>query len=129
MSISIPILESSVPGDFDKAAEISRLGEKAAREKIDSLKRYSVSDSEYAAFAARHHREQMKEVKIASVKIEIEGETNISPEVVASRLSIKPGDTVDIEKLKHEAGIVYGTGDFERVDLNVKRQRTATNST
>ena len=108
--------------DFDKAAEIAHLGEKAAQEKIGSLKRYSVSDSEYAAFAARHHRDQVKEVKIASVKIEIEGETNIPPEVVASRLSIKPGDTVDVEKLKREAGIVYGTGDFERVDLNVKRQ-------
>ncbi|HXX81701.1 MAG TPA: patatin-like phospholipase family protein, partial [Thermodesulfovibrionales bacterium] len=108
--------------DFGKAAEIGSIGEKAAREKIDSLKRYSVSDTEYAAFAARHHRDQVKEVKIASVKIDIEGETNIPPEVVASRLSIKPGDTVDIEKLKREAGIVYGTGDFERVDLKMKRQ-------
>jgi NTE family protein len=107
--------------DFDKAAEISSLGEKAAREKIDSLKRYSVSESEYAAFTARHHREQMTEVKIASVKVEVEGETKISTEVVTSRLSIKPGDTVNVDKLKQEAGIVYGTGDFERVDLNVKK--------
>ena len=109
--------------DFDKAAEIASLGEKAAREKIDSLKRYSVSDSEYAAFTARHHREQVTEVKIASVKIEMEGETKISPVVVASRLSIKPGDTVNVDKLKEEAGIVYGTGDFERVDLNVKKEQ------
>jgi NTE family protein len=41
-----PALGSLGSGDFDKAAEIARLGEKAAREKIDSLKRYSVSDSE-----------------------------------------------------------------------------------
>src|SRR5512135_1309263 len=38
--------------DFDKAAKIASLGEEAAREKIDSLKRYSVSDAEYAAFTA-----------------------------------------------------------------------------
>jgi len=117
-----PELGSLGSGDFDKAAEISQLGEKAAREKIDSLKRYSVSDSEYAAFAARHHRDSWKEVKVASVKIEIEGDSKISPEIVASRLSIKPGDTVDVDKLKQEAGIVYGTGDFERVDLHVERQ-------
>jgi NTE family protein len=109
-------------GDFDKAAEIARLGEKAARENIDSLKRYSVSDSEYAAFAARHHRELVKEVKVTAVQIEVEGESKISPDYVASRLSVKPGDTVDIEQMKEQAGIVYGTGDFERVDLNVKRQ-------
>jgi len=114
-----PALGSLGSGDFDKAAEIAGLGEKAAREKIDSLKRYSVSDAEYAAFTARHHRELVQEVKVASVKIEVEGESKISPEVVATRLSIKPGDTVDIDRLKQEAGIVYGTGDFERVDLNV----------
>lgn len=45
------------------------------------------------------------------------------PEIVSERLSIKPGDTVDVDKLKEEAGIVYGTGDFERVDLNVKSQQ------
>jgi len=117
-----PVLGSLGSGDFDKAAEISRLGEKAAREKIDSLKRYSVSDAEYAAFTANHHREVLKEVKIASVKVEVAGESKISPVVVESRLSVKPGDTVDIEKLKHEAEIVYGTGDFERVDLDIKRQ-------
>jgi len=109
--------------DFDKAAEIAGRGEKAAREKIDSLKRYSVSDADYAAFTAHHHRDLVQEVKIASVKIEVEGESKISPEVVANRLSLKPGDTVDIERLKQEAGIVYGTGDFERVDLNVKEEQ------
>jgi len=109
--------------DFDKAAEISRVGEKAAREKIDSLKRYSVSNSEYAAFASRHHREQVTKVKIAAVKIEVDGKSKISPDYVASRLTVKPGDTIDVEQMKHQAGIVYGTGDFERVDLHVKRQQ------
>lgn len=111
--------------DFDKAAEITGSGEKAAREKIAALRRYSVSDAEYAAFSARHHRELIKEVKIASVKIEVEGETKIPTDIVADRLSVRPGDTVDVEKLKEEAGIVYGTGDFERVDLNIKRQGDA----
>jgi NTE family protein len=118
-----PVLGELGSGDFDKAAEIAAIGEKAAREKIESLRRYSVSDAEYAAFTARHHAEQVKEVKIASIKIEMEGDTHISPEVVVKKLSIKPGDTVDVNKLKEEAGIVYGTGDFERVDMHVKREQ------
>lgn len=118
-----PDLGELSSGDFDKAAKIALLGEKAAREKIDSLKRYSVSDREYAAFTAHHHRQQVTEVKIASVKIEMEGETKMPPEIVASRLSTKPGDTVDIDKLKKEAGVIYGTGDFERVDLKVKKEQ------
>jgi NTE family protein len=108
--------------DFDKAAEIARLGEKAAREKIDSLKRYSVSEKEYAAFTAKHHRELVKEVKVAAVKIEMKGETKISPDYVASRLTVKPGETINVEQMKEQAGLVYGTGDFERVDMHVKKQ-------
>ena len=110
-------------GDFDKAAEISLLGEKAAREKIDSLKRYSVSEKEYAAFAAKHHRELVKEVKVASVKIEMKGDSKISPDYVASRLTVKPGETINVEQMKEQAGLVYGTGDFERVDMHVKKQQ------
>jgi NTE family protein len=110
-------------GDFDKVAEIAAIGEKAGRGKIDALKRYAVSDEEYAVFSARHHHEQVKEVKIASVRIEMEGESNISPEVVSSRLEVKPGDTAGIEALQHNAELVYGMGDFERVDLHMERQK------
>ena len=109
--------------DFDKAAEIANLGEKAAREKIDSLKRYSVSEKEYAAFTAKHNRELVKEVKVASVKIEMKGESKISPDYVASRLTVKPGQTIDVEQMKEQAGLVYGTGDFERVDMHVQKQQ------
>ncbi len=118
-----PVLGELGSGDFDKAAEIAAIGEEAARLKLDSLKRYSVSDAEYAAFKAHHHAEQVKEVKINSIAIEMESTSKISSEVVANKLSIKPGETVNIDRLKEEAGIVYGTGDFERVDLQVKRQR------
>jgi NTE family protein len=110
-------------GDFDKAAEIVSIGEKAARENIDALSKYSVSDGEYAVFAKKHHRDQVKEVKIASVKIEMEGESGIPPEVVTSRLEVKEGDTVNIEDLENNAGRVYGMGDFERVDMYMKRVR------
>ncbi len=110
-------------GDFDKAAEIADIGEKAARENIDALSKYSVSDAEYAAFTKNHHRDRIKEVKTASVKIEMEGESGIPPEMVASRLEVKAGDTVDLEELQNNAGRVYGLGDFERVDLNMKRER------
>lgn len=116
-----PALGKLGSGDFDKAAEIANIGEKAAREKIESLRRFAVSDAEYAAFTARHHREQVKEVKISSIQVEVEGQTQMSPKVVENRLSVRPGDTVDVRKLKEEAGVVYGTGDFERVDLLVKR--------
>jgi len=118
-----PTLGELGSGDFDKAAEIASIGEKAAREHIDALSKYSVSDGEYAAFAKKHHRDQIKEVKITSVKIVVEGESQIPPAMVASRLDIKEGDIADMKDAQENAGRVYGMGDFEGVDMNLKRER------
>ncbi len=118
-----PVLGELGSGDFDKAAEIARIGEKAAREHVEALSKYSVSDGEYTAFAQNHHRDRVTEIKVSSVKIEMEGESGIPSEVVASRLEIEEGETVDIDTLQQDTGYVYGTGDFERVDLHMKRQR------
>ena len=117
-----PILGELGSGDFDKGAKITLLGEKAAREKTDALKRYAVSGAEYAAFSERHHRDQVKEIKISSIQIEVQGESNISPEVVAGRLELRPGDTTDIKAIEKNAELIYGTGDFERVDLHMNKQ-------
>ena len=117
-----PVLGKLGSSDFDKAGEIASLGEKAAREKIDSLSRYAVSDSEYAAFTVRHRRAQVEEVKIADVKIEMETQSDISPAFVASRLTVKTGDTVNVDQIKDQAGKIFGTGDFERVDLYLNEQ-------
>jgi len=52
----------------------------------------------------------------------MESESRISPEVVAGRLRVRRGDTVDIRTLQNNAALVYGMGDFERVDLQMKKQ-------
>ena len=117
-----PVLGELGASDFARAGEIIPLGEEAAREKIEALKKYSVSDTEYAEFSRGHHRERVKEVKIASVKVKVEGESGIPPEVVASRLTVQEGDTVDLWTLAADAGYVYGTGDFERVDVGMKKK-------
>ena len=117
-----PVLGELGSGDFDRAAEIALIGEKAAREKIELLKRYAVADGEYAAFTARHRAEPVKEVKISSVKVEVTGESKISPDVVAQRLKVKPGETLDVKAINDKAGRIFGMGDFERVDMTAKRK-------
>ena len=114
-----PDLGDITSGDFARGKEAAATGEKAARQKIDVLKQYATSEQEYAAFLARHHRDLVTSVKVASVNIEIKGDTPIPPELIASRLSIKPGDTVDVETMKHDFDRVYGLKDYERVDLRL----------
>jgi NTE family protein len=116
-----PELGEANSTDFRRSAEISLAGYKAAFVSIDKLRQYSVDSSEYEIFASRRS-ELLKEVQISSVKIEIQGDKNITPEMASNILSIKPGDTVDTERLKKESDLLYGTGDFERVTLSVNQQ-------
>ena len=116
-----PDLGDITSGDFARGKEAAATGEKAARQKIDVLKQYATGEQEYAAFLARHHRDLVTSVKVASVNIEVKGDTPIPPELIASRLSIKPGDTVDVKTMEHDLDRVYGMKDYERVDLKVRQ--------
>jgi NTE family protein len=109
-------------GDFSRGAEGSRMGEDAARKSIASLQRYSVPEGEYAVYMEKKHRDPVAEVKIASLKVEVEGQSKISSEAVADRIALQEGDTADIAALQREAGYVYGMGDFERVDLRLDKR-------
>lgn len=117
-----PDLGDLESGDFSRGAEGSRMGEAAARKQADLLARLSVPTEDYTEFIAKHRRQMVKEVKIASLKVEVEGESKISSEAVADRIELKQGATVDIDTLKKEAGYVYGMGDYERVDLRMNQQ-------
>jgi NTE family protein len=118
-----PELGDISSGDFKRGAEAARFGEEAARAKEGELAKYAVSAAEYQAFLSRHHRERVSEVTVGSVRVE--GTRRVSKEYVESKLDLKPGDVVSIETLQREVGLVYGTGDFERVDLMLDRKGDA----
>ncbi len=65
-----PDLGDIESGDFERGTETARLGEQAARKQVESLRRYSTSEQEYSLFLARHHRDPVTSVKVASVKVE-----------------------------------------------------------
>ena len=51
-------------------------------------------------------------MKIASLKVEVEGQSKISSEAVADRIELQEGDTADIAALQREAGIRVRHGRF-----------------
>ena len=97
--------------------EIIRRGEAVARSKIDSLARFSVSEEEYAAFQQRHRRPGTGVKRI--VGVELDNQSRVDPRVIAERISLKPGDALDLERLDHDLARVYGLGMFELVDFQL----------
>jgi NTE family protein len=115
-----PELGTISSGDFDRGKEAIERGLQAAWQKEAELRRLSVSEQEYAPYRNKHEHVPPKTVRIGTVTIE--GLSHVSPETVQSKLNIKSGQEISVEKLKHDIGIIYGMGDFERVALEAKRR-------
>ncbi|MGE5893417.1 MAG: patatin-like phospholipase family protein [bacterium] len=118
-----PDLGTIGSGDFNRGKEASERGEQAAQQHAEELRRLSVSAEEYDAFLQRQRRAPVTSIKIGSVKVE--GLQRVSQETVLSKVKIKEGGTLDPETLRHHVGLIYGMGDFERVDLETKRHGDA----
>jgi NTE family protein len=118
-----PELGTIESGDFKRGKEAADRGEQAARKKENELRRYSLTEEEYAVFLAKHQKKEDLKKEVSTIKVgsvTVEGLSRVSPEAVASKLKIKTGDTLDAKTLRDNVGLIYGMGDFERVDLKVK---------
>jgi NTE family protein len=113
-----PELGTITSADFKRGKEAVERGEKAAMLKENELRQYSVSEKEYEAFLAKHKRKDVSIIKVGSITIE--GLDRVPPESVQSKLKIQAGDELDAKKLREDVGLIYGMGEFERVDLEIK---------
>ncbi len=100
-------------GSFDRIAEAMPIGEKAAREATESLRRYSLSQEDYKRHLAA--REQYKSNGGAVAFVRIENQSKISDEVISSKITAKPGEPLDVTQLEVDIQQIYGLELFESV--------------
>lgn len=105
--------------DFQRGKEAADLGEAAARKQMDGLRRYSVSEEEYGLFAARCNMAQGQTVRIASVTVDGSSLDSIPKEYIEGQLEVKAGDVLTRDELQQKVSLLYGIGDFERVDSHL----------
>ena len=106
--------------DFNRFMETIDAGEKIAREHLDELKRFSVSDREYKEYLAKQ-RSTFKDVKIDFVKVGSTGRANAK--LVRSKIKTKPGKELDFDTLKDDLSRIYAIGDFENVDFSIIEEK------
>jgi len=111
-------------GSFDRAAEAIPIGERAAREAMESLRRFSVTPQEYAQFLARRDRRQPEAPTIEFVRVD--NRSDIGDAVIAERLSAKPGRPLDLPQLEKDIGRIYGLEIFESVRYDVVQESDQT---
>lgn len=104
-------------GDYEKAVEIIPVGEAAAREAIDALRRYSVSEQEYARYLADRDRRRAGVPEIEFVRTD--NHSRLSDAVIARRISAEPGKPIDVDAIERDIGRVYGLQNFQSVRYGV----------
>ena len=104
-------------GDFERAAETIPIGEGAAREAIDALRRYSVSEEKYARYLASRASARPGAPEIDFVRTD--NHSLLSDAVIAKRISAEPGKPLDIDRLERDIGAVYGLENFSSVRYDV----------
>lgn len=109
-----PGLEGITAADFVKFREGAASGRAAALAVADKLRRYSVTEQQYAAWthklrSALPPLPRVDEIRIAPLR-------HVNPENVAKHIEISPGQQLDTQVLERDLLRIYGDGDFESVD-------------
>jgi NTE family protein len=112
----IPDLGDITAGDFDRAPEAIATGVAAARKVIPQLARYSLSETEYAAwqrgrFGPGQPARQVGEVQIAGLE-------RVNPEVFDSLVEAQQGQPLDRARLEKDIQKAYGHSDYERISYH-----------
>ncbi len=116
-----PALDNIGSADFNRADEIMKIGEAAARASAAALSRLSVPEAAYTKYRGQlltvRGRPVIEGERIA--KVEVAGLERASAEELKRTLDIKPGDPVDFKKLDSGISRVFGMGYFERVNYSL----------
>jgi len=116
----IPELGDIGGGSFDRAAETIGPGVDAARKVADALRRYSVSEDEYAHHVAQRGQWQSEPPVIDFVRVE--NRSRLGDAVIAERITAEVGKPLDLPQLEEDIGQVYGLEVFESVRYDLVRE-------
>ena len=121
--IAIPVGDLGT-GDFDRAPEAIAMGRAAAREAAADLARYTLSESEYAAWRRGAGRAQNDEGTLAEVRIS--GNERVNEAYIRSRLSeLSPGQPIRSEAISSDVRRIFASGYFEHVDYRLSGPASA----
>ena len=98
---------------FDRIHDAMPIGEQAARKATESLRRYSLSTEDYSSYLAARAKPTVPGGKLAFVRIE--NQSKVSNAVIASHISAKAGEPLDVAQLERDIQQVYGLEIFESV--------------
>lgn len=120
----IPDMGDMSSAEFHRADEAIAAGMRAAESEIAALRRYRVSEADYAAFKARHRQQPFDPPLIAFLDV-LRGRSRTAA-YVEQRLSDSVGKPLDTEQLEKDIGLAYGDGSYERITYELQQREGRT---
>lgn len=105
--------------DFNKAAELIKIGENAARAQYDKLKQLADSVNTIRALKPRHIELSGRNNDVFIEDIRFEGIQNVAEYQLRSRLLFSPGSYVSREQINEAIESIYGLMFFEVVNYKL----------
>ena len=102
-------------GDFHRAGEGIVIGEAAARGQLDALRKLSASNAQYQQFEAKKVADKLPIIDF----VRLDNQSRIGDTVILSRISLKPGQALNIVQLDKEINEIYGLDVFESVRYEI----------
>ncbi|HNI11702.1 MAG TPA: patatin-like phospholipase family protein, partial [bacterium] len=117
-----PDIGSVSVADYLQADAIITDGEKAARQWIPMLRRFSVSDEIYNEFRKKIRTRRKTHDRIDFIRI---GKNIGQDPRIYHRLKTQPGSSLNMKTLKADLTRIYALGDFEKVDFDIVTEDTS----
>jgi len=119
-----PALGDFTSADFERTERAVELGEAAAQQAVERLRRDAVEATEYARFAEHHRLAEFDPPLIAW--LDVKRNRSRTAGYVEQRLSGAVGKPFDAQQLEHDIGAAYGEGSYERISYDLVERDGAT---
>lgn len=109
--------DSITTSDFNRAEEVLAIGRKSVAALPDLFSGFQVSSEDYVAWRDARQA-QMLPPTLAFVEV-ISDAPRTSSQTIANRLTVRPGQALDNERLKSDLGQIYALETIDQVEVSV----------
>jgi NTE family protein len=117
----LPDLGDITSSDFARAADAIATGERAARAAAAQLRRFSLSEADYASWRAERFGSDRPVERVGDVQVA--GLSRVNPKVFDGLIERHAGQPLEREQLVDDIQSLYGHGDFERISYRFEPER------
>ena len=119
-TLIVPQAREISSSDFNKYPELIKAGEQAALEKLEELKRYSLSIEDYAGYKSALPKIANRTPVIDF--IEIHNHTLLRDGIIEARITQKTGEPLDVKQLEDDLSYIYGLDYSSSVVYSVEKR-------